>query len=311
MAEIDLFGRTYEGKDVHVVRLAQGAMRVELLTYGARVHSLSIGASPNMAGHAIDLATYEDTALYTGAVIAPVVNRIAGATARIAGRTHRFEVNENGRNTLHCGSAGTQSHVWQIVEHGPHWVTFSAMMQDSEGGFPGNRVITATYRLVTDCMMEVRIEARSDAPTLMNPALHSQWNLDGTDLWTGHRLSVAARHYLPITAEKIPTGIIAEVSGTPFDLRGLRAPDPGLDHNYCLPLNATIPLPVAELVGRSGRRLRVYSTAPGLQVYTGGLSSIALEPQMWPDAPNHAEFPSIELDPGQVFRQETHYLFDT
>lgn len=293
------------------MRLARGGMRVEFLTYGARVHGLSIGASPNMAGHAIDLASYESTAVYTGAVIGPVINRISGGAADIAGQRHRFEVNEYGRNTLHSGSAGTQSRVWQIAEHGRDWVTFSIMLQDGEGGFPGVRIIRTTYRLLTDCMLQVRIEAKTDAPTLMNPALHSQWNLDGTDLWTGHRLSVAARHYLPTTSEKIPTGQVAEVAGTPFDLRGLRAPDPGLDHNYCFPLNATSPMPVAELVGRSGRRLRVYSDAPGLQVYCGALSSIALEPQLWPDAATQPEFPSILLGPDRIFRQESHYLFDT
>ncbi|MEO0703785.1 MAG: aldose epimerase family protein [Pseudomonadota bacterium] len=311
MAEIDLFGRTYDGRDVHVVRLAQGGMRVEFLTYGARVHGLSIAASPNMAGHAIDLASYESSAPYTGAVVGPVINRISGGVATIDGHSHRFEVNEHGRNTLHSGSAGTHAQVWQIADHGRDWVAFSILLHDGHGGFPGQRELRVTYRLLTDCMLQVRIEATTDAPTLMNPALHSQWNLDGTDLWTGHRLSVAARRYLPTTVEKIPTGQVAEVAGTPFDLRGLRAPDPGLDHNYCLPLNATSPMPVAELVGRSGRRLRVYSDAPGLQVYCGALSSIALEPQMWPDAPAQPEFPSILLQPGQVFRQESHYIFDT
>ncbi|MEO0655098.1 MAG: aldose epimerase family protein [Pseudomonadota bacterium] len=310
MAEIDFFGHTHDGRDVHVVRLAQGGMRVEFLTYGARIHGLSIGASPNMAGHAIDLSSYEGTALYTGAIVAPVINRIAGGAADIGGRRYQFELNEHGRNTLHSGHTGTQARVWQIAEYGRDWVTFAVMLQDGEGGFPGVRVIRVTYRLLTDCMLQVRIEARTDAPTLMNPALHSQWNLDGSDLWTGHRLSVAARRYLPITAEKIPTGQVAEVTGTPFDLRGLKAPDPGLDHNYCFPANATTPVPVADLVGRSGRRLRVYSDAPGLQVYCGGLSSIALEPQMWPDAPHHEDFPSILLMPDQIFRQESHYLFD-
>ncbi len=148
----------------------------------------------------------------------------------------------------------------------------------------------------------------TDRPTLMNLASHGIWNLDGTPRWDGHRLEVPAARYLPVDADTIPTGEIAEVAGTPYDHRSPRAPDRTLDHNFCFDA-AAAPRPLARLVAPSGRALEILSDAPGLQVHAGGPVGIALEPQLWPDAPHHPAFPSIRLGAGEVFRQSTVFRF--
>jgi aldose 1-epimerase len=142
----------------------------------------------------------------------------------------------------------------------------------------------------------------------MNLANHSYWQLGG-DGQAGHRLTVAADHYLPVDEAKLPTGEIRAVSGA-FDLRAGRVLDgaEGFDHNFCL---APAPRPLtraAELAGPSARML-LETTAPGLQVYSGKTEGVALEPQAWPDAPNHPVFPPILLTPGQTFRQTTRWTF--
>ncbi|MEM9031493.1 MAG: galactose mutarotase, partial [Pseudomonadota bacterium] len=146
--------------------------------------------------------------------------------------------------------------------------------------------------------------AKTDALTLINLAHHGVWNLDGRPSWDGHRLLVESDLYLPMDTEKIPLGETAPVAGTAFDHRALAPIDPGLDHNFCFePTGERRRL--ARLVGPSGRALEVVSNAPGLQVYAGGVAGIALEPQLWPDAPHHPAFPSILLQPGMEFSQVT------
>ena len=296
------FGTLSDGRTVHAVALQHGSLRARILTYGARLQFFQRDDGPCLCVGAETLAEYEGPLAFAGPVVAPVVNRIGGASAVIDGTRCDFEANQ-GANTLHSGRAGAQFAIWDVGERTGTAVTLTHDMPAGQGGFPGNRRITAIFALTGDAL-RVTLTATTDAPTLMNPALHGVWNLDGTGDWAGHRLEIPADRVLPIRPDTCPTGQIAPVAGTPFDHRVARTPERTLDHNFCF----DAPGPRATLIGASGRTLAIRSDAPGLQAYAGGTTGIALEPQLWPDAPNNPGFPSILLRPGETFRQTTDYI---
>lgn len=300
-ADVDHFGTLPNGSDVQAITLVGSRLTAQILTHGARLHQLSFGGSPNLIAGSPDLKGYLGAERYAGAVVGPVANRLADATSEIGGATYSFEANE-GSHCLHSGF-GTQDIVWEIAEIRRDMVCLTCTLEHLSGGFPGNRTISATYS-VADADLRLELRAKSDTDTLMNLAHHAYWAMDGEGSWDGHRLSVAAESHLLVDAEKIPTGEIAAVEGTAYDHRALCAPDPSLDHNFCFH-HADAPRHMAWLEGKSGRAVEVLSDAPGLQVYAGDPRGIALEPQCWPDAPNHTGFPSIRLSPGDTFRQDT------
>lgn len=322
------FGRTAAGAEVQALTIAAGDLRARILTLGAALQDLRLapcGWPLTLGGQ--EVAAYEGPMAYFGTVVGPVANRIAGARAEVAGRSHRFDAND-GPNTLHGGRAGTQAALWRIAAAGPDRAALVLDLADGQGGFPGNRRIAAEYRAEAPARLRLALTATSDAPTLINLAHHGYWNLDGALDTAGHRLTVPADRYTPVDAGLIPSGAVLPVAGTEFDLRGgiTLGPQTRLDHNFCL-ADAPRPLaPAAFLEGRRGLRLALSTTAPGLQVYDGaGLctaphpghagrpygarAGVALEAQHWPDAPHHPGFPPILLRPGETWRQETLYDF--
>ena len=325
------FGRTAAGALVEAVDLAGGSLRATVLTLGASLQDLRLaGADWPLILGAGAVPAYEGALRYAGAIVGPVANRIAGASIRIGGQDHRLDPNEAGRTTLHGGATGTHLQIWRIAASGPDRVTMVLRLPDGLGGFPGNRTLVAEYRIVPPARLALGLYAVTDAPTPVNLASHGYWNLDGRGDVSGHRLRIAADHLTPVDAAKIPTGEIAPVAGSGFDFRGGQGLGGALriDHNFCL--NGTGPglRPAAELRGASGLRMRIATTAPGLQVYDGAhlslpapsgldgrgygsFAGVALEPQHWPDAPNHPGFPPILLAPGGHYRQETTFDFDT
>ncbi|MEH6773345.1 MAG: aldose epimerase family protein [Cereibacter changlensis] len=324
--QITPFGTAPDGRPVERITLRNAALTVQLLTWGAVVQDLRLAGVdwPLTLGSA-DLAAYVGPLGYYGAVVGPVANRIAGASALIDGARHDFPPNE-GANLLHGGRFGTQARVWDIASVGETSAVLRLALAAGDQGFPGARVIEAAFSL-EGATLVLRLSATSDAPTLMNLANHSYWNLDGSESIAGHRLTVAADRVLE-TVAGLPTGRVLPAAGAP-DLRQGRVIDlsEGFDHNFCLADAPRGLTEVAELVGQSGVRLRLATTEPGLQVYDGvyidsegfaGLQgrplrkheAMALEAQRWPDAPNHPGFPSIRLDPGQIYRQETRLSFD-
>jgi aldose 1-epimerase len=322
-------GATADGRSVRSVTLSEGGLALRLLTLGATVQDLRLGGVdwPLVLG-AAEPAAYAGPLVYAGAIVGPVANRIAGASARIEGRPCRFEANE-GAALLHSGASGLHARIWEIEAAAPDRATLICHLPDGDGGFPGNRTIRAGFALSAPGALTLTLTATSDAATLMNLAHHGYWNLDGTADTRGHRLSVRADRYLPVDASLIPEGPPRPVEGTPFDRRaGRRVSEaPALDHNFCL---APARRPVTEaamLTGASGVRLRIETTEPGLQVYDGrhlavppglGLggrgygpfAGIALEPQVWPDAPNRPDFPPALLRPGETYRQVTRFRLD-
>ena len=203
-------------------------------------------------------------------------------------------------------------------------------LPDGEGGFPGNRTLTARFT-VQDTTLHLTLTATTDAPTLMNLANHSYWNLGPYATTAGHSLTIAADHYLPgDPATTIPTGEIRTVSGTGFDYRKprpIRAGQEGLlDLNFCLSTQRQTLRPVATLTGPTGIRMTMATTELGLQLFDGHITGmantndldgkptqdyagLALEAQFWPDAPNNPGFPDITLQPNQSWTQQTSWTF--
>lgn len=308
-------GQAPDGTPIHAIPLAAGALRAEVMTLGAGLWDVRIaGRDYNLTRRPDDIAAYLRAPTFDGVIVGPVANRIGGARAALDGTTHQFEANEHGANTLHSGSTGVHGMVWSIAERSARSVTLTLDLPDGLGGFPGNRTVRATYSVGGPARLRLEITGTTDAPTWMNPANHAYWNLDGGETWAGHSLRVAAGRLQALDPDLIPTGGLIDVAGTEMDFRQPRAPAPGappLDHNFCL---ADARRDIAEalwLTGASGLAMTLATTEPGVQVYDGrpGYGALAIEAQGWPDAPNHAHFPSIRLDPGETYRQITEWRF--
>lgn len=319
---ISPFGVTARGIAVHRITMGRGGLTVSILTLGALIHGVWLdGVEYNLTLNSDSLADYAAGMHHFGTLIGPVVNRLSDGKAMIAGRVHRFETNQEGRHTLHGGRAGTQYRVWKVAEVTDAAVTLHLEMSDGIGGFPGQRRVTARYSIGRNRNLRLEVSVTTDQTTLINFANHSYWNLDGTETWAGHDLQIGADRYLPTTPDFTPTGEIARVTGTPMDFRSSRPITPGepaLDTCFCLSDKRQPLRDVLWLQGRSGVSMTVATTEPGIQVYDGRnaqrpgrgpYEGLAIEAQGWPDAPNHAGFPSIELDPGTQYRQETEWRF--
>ncbi len=317
-----IVGETAAGAAVRRVVLRAGAMEVTLWTHGARIQDLRLGGVPLTLGTDA-LAAYEGPMASVGALIGPVVNRVSGARAPLDGAVVRLE--ERDGLTLHSGSGGTHRKVWALEEAGEAHAVMSVALPAGEAGFPGDRRIAARFEVGEPATLSLSVEATTDAPTWMNVANHSYWRLGGEGL-AGHRLRVAADRYLPADDDGLPTGEVAAVEG-PFDLRRGRPLDGfDYDHSFCLADAGRALTPIAWLEGPAAR-MGLATTEPGLQVYTGqklrdfGVpghdgrpfaprAGLALEPQGWPDAPNHPAWPSVRLAPGQTYRQTTRWNFE-
>lgn len=319
-----ILGKAPDGKEIQSVEISQGNVRAQLMTYGATLCRFNIGGfAHSLALGSADAAAYFGPLQFFGAIVGPVANRIAGGVAPLDGQPVRFATNENG-NTLHGGPDGLSQQVWEIEAHDTDSVTFHHRVPDEKDGLPGPLDIAVTYTVEAQAALRIDTVARSDVATLCNPAFHGYWSLTGQGL-AGHRLKIDADYYTPVDDALIPTGEIAPVGGTPFDLRRMTPLPAGtdLDTNFCL--NDTGLRPVAWLE-TDALAMIVETDAPGLHVYdAAGLSAapakghhgavygahagIAFEPQVWPDAPNHAGFPSIVLRPGTPFRQSSRFRF--
>lgn len=315
------FGVTADGEAVQRITLGGSGLTVSILTWGAVLQGVWLeGVARSLTLGSERLSDYEGGMRHHGSLIGPVVNRFTGAKATVGGRDLRFEANQDGRHCLHSGSAGTHLKVWRLVEATEDAVRLELDLPDGEGGFPGNRRVAATFR-VEGVSLHLHVNVTTDAVTPVNFANHSYWNLDGGETWAGHRLWIAADRYLPTTADFTPTGEILPVAGGEMDFRTARKVEPGaplFDNCFCLGDGPGPLREVLRLSGQSGIGMAVSTTEAGVQVYDGrnayrphhgAHEGLAIEAQGWPDAPNHAGFPSIALAPGEEYRQHTVWRF--
>ncbi len=315
------FGTTAAGRAVEKITLSAHGLTASVLTKGCTLQSVRLdGVGHDLTLGSDILADYEGKMRHHGSLVVPVVNRLSGAKARINGVEHRFEANQAGKHTLHGGAAGGQHKVWEVEGLTEDHVTFGLRLPDGEGGFPGNRHVRARFSIGSGPALRMEVTAETDAPTLFNAANHSYWNLDGRATWAGHSLRIAANHYLPTTEDFTPTGEIAPVAGAMDFRRGrvVTPDDTSLDNNFCLSGGRQALREVLWLQGAEGLGLTVATTEAGIQVYDGRnaarpgrgfFEGLAIEAQAWPDAPNHAGFPSIDLRPGEPVTQVTEWRF--
>ena len=326
----------YTSFGLPVICLGEGDVQVELLPFGAAVRAIRV---PDRQGRATDICLgydrvedYRDRDACFGGTIGRCANRIGGAAFTLDGRTFRLTANE-GANQLHGGVVGFHKKLWRFT-CAPGAVTFALDSPDGEEGFPGNVHAEVTYALSGDTLT-VDYRAVSDADTVVNLTNHAYFNLAGHDGGpvSDHTLTVRAEAYTPAGAGNVPTGEIAPVAGTPLDLRSgavlgdrlgeaFLAASRGYDHNYVLDRGGA---PAAELwCPRTGIGLELSTSLPGMQLYTAGFltertgksgavyspgHAVCLEPQFFPDAVNHANFPSPVLRAGAEYRQTIRYRF--
>ena len=311
-----VFGTTKDGRIVHAITLQQADLTVTLLTYGARVQDLRLaGVDHGLTPGSENLADYEGAMLYHGAIVGPVANRLSTARVRLDGMMYELERNDRQAH-LHSGSEGAHAQVWNVVAVTQNTATLTLDMPDGMAGLPGRRQVTATFTLSAPASLTLTLTGSADTTTVMNFANHSYWNLDGSPTWHGHRMRIAADHYLPVDAATCPTGDVADVTGTGTDFRDgpvLGAQTPALDHNFCLSDEIVPPRDVLWLQGQSGVSMVMATNLPGLQVFDSRPrhDALAIEAQHWPDAPNNSHFPSIKLAAGDTYRQVTTWRFAT
>jgi aldose 1-epimerase len=339
------FGKTLDGKNVQLYTLTNSSgMQLALATYGGTVVQL---LAPDRSGKMADVALgfgsikpYFTSTTYFGALIGRYANRIGKGRFTLDGKTCQLAKN-NGVNTLHGGVKGFDKQVWtaEVLSQNPPSVRFSRLSPDGEEKFPGNLTVAATYTLTNKDEIRIQYAAQTDKPTVVNLTNHTYFNLAGAGNGSilGHQIRIHANQYTPINATLIPTGKIAPVAGTPLDLRkwtiignqinAVGGTPVGFDHNYvlnsCPFVRPALAAEVWEPV--SGRILKVYTDQPGIQFYTGNFldgtlkgkggkvyrqhDAFCLETQHFPDSPNHANFPSTVLLPGQTFKSTTIYKF--
>jgi len=329
---IAAFGNTQDGRAVDIVQIGTDQVTAKILTLGAILNDVRLaGVDYPLTLGSPDVAPYEDKFNSFGSLMGPVINRIKDAKATIAGEDFTFEVHHSGNLTQHSGSTGMQKQVWEITDHGDAHVTLQINLADGLGGFPGNRVVTAHYAVAGNALT-LTVTATTDAPTLMNPANHSYWNMDGTAGFAGHTLTIHADQFTEPDDALMPTGNLADVAGSDYDFRTgkvLAGDDTQFfDLNLVVSPMRTDLRPVAKLVGTSGVTMEMSTTECGLQVYDCGTISrpdfttnhgrgytfyegVALEAQSWPGATVHSHFPSIELHPDTTYRQITSWAFST
>ena len=340
------FDTVLNGDSVTLYTLTNDSgIMVQLTNYGARIVALWV---PDAAGEFKDVVLgYESIAEYLsstdhfcGPIVGRYGNRINKGTFTLDEKIYHLTIND-GENHLHGGVHGFWDKVWKAHPVNNSTVAMSYMSAAGEEGYPGNLAITVTYTLTQDNALKIEYQATTDSATILNPTSHSYFNLHGTTAGSTntHLLTLNADRFTPTDAELIPTGELDSVAGTPMDFRqptliGERIDadfEPmklakGYDHNWVLNKTGKELSFAAEVYEPStGIVMRIETDQAARQVYGGKFSDgsqigkrgephnyrtgIALETQNYPDAPNHENFPSAVLRPGETYTQTCIYAF--
>jgi aldose 1-epimerase len=346
----DGFGSTAEGAVDRYTLTNPSGMRVRIITFGGIVQSIEVpdrhGHNTNVALGFSTLTPYLTNPAYFGALIGRYGNRIALGRFTLDGVTYQLPIN-NDPNSLHGGTVGFDKHIWAATpfRSGDNvGLVLRLTSPDGDQGYPGTLQVQVTYTLTADNRLKLDYRATTDKATVVNLTNHSYFNLDGegTGSIYDHKLLLNANRFTPVDSTLIPTGVLQPVAGTPMDFTrptaiGARIRDSfqqilfgqGYDHNWVLNRHDNTSLVLAARLSddNSGRVLSMFTDQPGIQFYSGNFldgtlvgtgghtyrqgDGLALETQHFPDSPNHANFPSTVLRPGQVYRTTTVYQFST
>jgi aldose 1-epimerase len=342
----EAFGKTHDGEVVELYTLTNAAgLKAKLTTWGACLVAMEVpdrhGALSDITLGFNKLDDYLGAHPHFGVTTGRVANRIARGRFTLDGVVYTLGLND-GVNHLHGGVKGFYHRNWKgELMPTENAVRFTYTSADGEEGYPGALQVAVTYTLTAKNELRIDYEATTDKPTVLNLTNHAYWNLAGAgegDI-LGHEVRLHASHYLPVDATAIPTGQIEPVAGGPMDFTKTKtlAKDfaqmtgkpGGYDHNFIIDQSQPNAMTLAAEVyePRSGRVMTISTTEPGIQLYTGNFLDgsvtgkggkvyrknygFCLETQHYPDSPNHPEFPSTVLRPGQTFRSSTVHQFST
>lgn len=345
------FGKLSDGQSVRLYTLTnRHGMQAEITNFGGVLVALKVPDRHGKLADVLlgydTLAGYlHDHQTYFGATIGRYANRIAFGRFSLDGKTYTLPIN-NPPNSLHGGAVGFNRRLWRARPESTPQGPALALRYTSPGGeegYPGTVQVRVVYTLTNDDALRIDYTATADKDTVVNLTSHGYFNLsgEGSGKVLNTDLTIYAHHYTPINQDMIPTGAIAPVAGTPLDFTrptpiGARIHDDfeqlklagGYDFNYVLDAGASkTPALAAEAYDpATGRVMKLHTTQPGLQFYSanflkdvhgkhghiyGPRSAFALEAEHFPDSPNHPNFPSTELKPGQQYHETTIYQFFT
>lgn len=317
-----VFGVTPEGRHIRVFTLTNpSGMEVRLAEYGAIIVSIKVpdrhGVMADVVHGFPTLAGYVNDTEYVGAVVGRYANRISDARFTLDGRTYQLAANER-TSHLHGGVRGFNKAAWlaePFQEADRVGATLRYDSPDGEEGYPGRLAARVRYTLTDDNSLECAFHATTDAATHVNFTQHSYFNLSGDQRPAlDHLLRINAGRFTPVDERLIPTGELRDVKDTPFDFTvpthiGQRRSG-SYDHNWVIDRDGAGLVQAATLRDPgSGRTLELLTTQPGLQFYSGKAGALALEPQHFPDTPNHPDFPSTLLSPGETYHAQIIYRF--
>jgi aldose 1-epimerase len=343
----EAFQQTVNGKqtDLYVLTNKNG-VKAAITNYGGRVVSLQV---PDKNGKFDDIALGYDSLSnylnnaeqYFGALIGRYGNRIEKGTFTLDGKKFSLATN-NGPNHLHGGDVGFNDRVWEAEKLDDQNLRLTYVSEHMEEGYPGRLTAKVLYTLTPNNELRIEYMAVTDRKTVVNLTNHTYFNLQGaaSSKITDHEVMFNADHYTPIDSTLIPTGKIAPVEGTPFDFTettaiGARINNDnqqlkygkGYDHNWVLNKEDRNTMTLAAKVTEpeSGRIMKIYTTEPGLQFYSGNFldgsvtgkkgepykyrTGFCMEPQHYPDSPNNPDFPSTVLKPGEIYHTISVYEF--
>jgi len=336
------------GSDVYLFTISNSDnMTVKISNYGGIITSIIV---PDCNNKLTDVAlgfdkleNYLKPHPYLGATIGRFGNRIGNGKFILDGVEYKLALND-GKNHLHGGEKGFDKVVWDVELHDRQNLNLVYYSEDMEEGYPGNLKVSVKFRLTDSNELVITYNAEVDRKTIINLTNHSYFNLNGEgsdgDILS-HKLKVKSSQYTETDKESIPTGVISSVAGTPLDFSefteiGLRINDSfeqllfagGYDHNYIIDdADGNLKF-AAELQGdKSGIKMEVLTTEPAIQVYSGNYldgsvqgksgkvyakrTGLCLETQHYPDSPNHPDFPTTTLTPGEKFISKTIYKFSS
>ncbi|HLR33095.1 MAG TPA: aldose epimerase family protein [Fodinibius sp.] len=337
------FGTLEDGREVHLYTLTNDQnMEVDITNFGGIVTAISTadreGNMENVALGFDSLDKYLAGHPNFGALIGRYGNRIAGGQFELGGESYTLAQND-GDNHLHGGEVGFDDVLWNASITPDSSLELTYVSEDMEEGYPGQLDVTVVYSLTDNNELKIEYSATTTEPTPVNLTNHSYFNLTGQMDSTilDHQVMLNAEQYTPVDEELIPTGEIASVEGTPFDFTEFHSigeridqvDGKGYDHNFVLnqPASDSVFHAATVYSPASGREMKVYTTEPGVQFYTGNFldgsltspegisyeqhSGFCLETQHFPNSPNEPDFPSTILQPGDTYLTTTIYQFST
>lgn len=336
------FGLLSDGTEASLYTLSNNNIRIKITNYGAIITSIEM---PNKNGSLENVvcgfdnledylsAEYLNNYPYFGAIIGRYGNRIANGNLEIDGKQYKLAVN-NGPNHLHGGKVGFDRRLFKaelIEQEEKIGVKLTYLSLDGEENYPGNLTVTCIYTLNEANEFAIQYYAETDKKTVVNLTNHTYFNLTGfKENILNHELELTATEITEMK-EQIPTGKIKPVVGTDYDFNtprkiGAGGLEMGYDDNYVFDNEGRLEYIAGLYENKSGRKVEVFTTQPGMQLYTGywipeltingnkefgSFSGVALETQHFPDSVHHPKFPSTILKPGDIYNQKTIYKFST